>query len=137
MSTPPKSQSIPIRRNIKIILEDEEEKRDVAMADYRDYMFCNRLVHGIQHRQQQCSVDHKYQTQALINHIICTRNAVPAQTQHKEIRMPLSFSRSSNLSNLAAANDGGSSFQQHSSIVSFALSILSDEEDEMIFEMEM
>jgi hypothetical protein len=39
-----RSQSIPIQRNLQDIVADAEEKRDVAMADFRDYQFCRAVL---------------------------------------------------------------------------------------------
>jgi hypothetical protein len=124
-----KSQSIPIRRNLQDIIADAEEKRDVAMADFRDYQFCSRLVVGMKQRQQwSCSSDLKYEVQALIGHIISTRNAIPTP-QYKEIHLPPSFSRT----NLCSLSD-----DFHAYHISAALGVVNDEEDdELMFEMDM
>jgi hypothetical protein len=124
-----KSQSIPIRRNLQDIVADAEEKRDVAMADFRDYQFCSRLVVGMKERQQWSrNVDLKYQIQGLINHIISTRNAIPTP-QYKEIHLPPSFSRT----NLCSLSDNIPEYH-----ISVAIGVLNDEEDdELMFEMDM
>jgi hypothetical protein len=47
---------------------------DLIMADFADFVFCSRLVHGIQKKQ---SITHnialRYENQALIDHIIAIR----------------------------------------------------------------
>jgi hypothetical protein len=124
-----RSQSIPIQRNLQDIVADAEEKRDVAMADFRDYQFCSRLVVGMKQRQQWSrSVDLKYEIQALIDHIISTRNAIPSP-QNKEIHLPPSFSRAS----LCSLRDNTTAYH-----LSVALGVVNDEEDdELMFEMDM
>ncbi|KAG7338133.1 hypothetical protein IV203_034358 [Nitzschia inconspicua] len=74
------SGSIPIINNdnaqsrLLEIAAVEAHEREVAHADYVDFCFASRLVHGIQNRQRMThDVYLRYENQALIDHIIATR----------------------------------------------------------------
>lgn len=68
------------------ILEEEEEEREVAIADYRDYQFYSRVVEGMAQRQRQSKfVDLQYQNQVLIEHIAFTRSTT-ALPQNQQMR---------------------------------------------------
>ena len=70
-----KSQSIPITRNSISAREDAEQQREAMIADFKDYLFFNRLVDGMKQRQSKSRcIDLRYQNQALINHLTATRN---------------------------------------------------------------
>ena len=73
-SSPP-SRSIPIHPNPESRLPHEEAlQREAALADYVDYCFASRLVHGMQKRQSYThDISLRYENQAVIDHIIATR----------------------------------------------------------------
>eukprot|EP00980_Cylindrotheca_fusiformis_P010820 scaffold2447_cov110-Cylindrotheca_fusiformis.AAC.2 len=139
-----KSPSIPIQQSWEDKLEDFEVERDRVLADYRDYLFCDRVVRGMKRRQEQqhhsCSPNHKYQTRALIRDIIETRNAALAN-EKKGIGLPVSFSTRSNLCDL----DSSSSIIAHQqrdmqSYITAALAVAGDDfdyENDMMFELDM
>jgi hypothetical protein len=70
-----KSQSIPIIRDSKIMQEEADQKSNAMMTDYQDYIFYTRLLNGIEERQKEMKhADLRYQNEALINKIKCTRH---------------------------------------------------------------
>jgi hypothetical protein len=70
-----KSQSIPIVRDPKIMQEEADQVSNAMMADYQDYIFYTRLLNGIEERQKEIKhADLRYQNEALINRIKCTRH---------------------------------------------------------------
>jgi hypothetical protein len=70
-----RSQSIPIVRDPKIMQEEADQESNFMMADYQDYIFYVRLLNGIEERQKEIKhADLRYQNEALINKIKCTRH---------------------------------------------------------------
>lgn len=72
------SRSIPINTNNDqsrlVARADEAFQREAAMADYVDFCFATRLVHGMQKKQSKThDISLRYENQALIDHIIATR----------------------------------------------------------------
>lgn len=71
------SRSIPIYRNNNSVKRARAEaiiQHDERVADYADFIFCSRLVHGIQKKQYLThDISLRYENQALIDHIIATR----------------------------------------------------------------
>jgi hypothetical protein len=53
---------------------EEAFLREAAFADYVDFCFASRLVHGMQKRQSMThDISLRYENQALIDHIVATR----------------------------------------------------------------
>eukprot|EP00429_Kryptoperidinium_foliaceum_P086781 CAMPEP_0176191918 /NCGR_PEP_ID=MMETSP0121_2-20121125/4704_1 /TAXON_ID=160619 /ORGANISM="Kryptoperidinium foliaceum, Strain CCMP 1326" /LENGTH=144 /DNA_ID=CAMNT_0017530591 /DNA_START=110 /DNA_END=544 /DNA_ORIENTATION=- len=75
------SQSIPIANSNRGPTDEEAEQYHHAMlADYKDYCFYSRLVEGMRRKQGKTKdVALRYENQALIDHIVRTRNT---QAQH-------------------------------------------------------
>jgi hypothetical protein len=74
------SRSIPINTNTsqsrRLARADEAFLREAALADYVDFCFATRLVHGMQKRQTMThDISLRYENQALIDHIIATRQS--------------------------------------------------------------
>ncbi len=71
------SQSIPISQKSRGFTEEEAELYHHAMiADYKDYVFYSRIVEGIRRKQGSTKdIALRYENQALIDHIVRTRNA--------------------------------------------------------------
>ena len=124
-----KSQSIPITRtrrdHFDSRLEDEEQEQ-VMIADFKDYVFYNRLVSGMTERQQSSKfIDLRNQNQALIHHLTITRNSHTPQ----ELRIVAPHTTS--LTSLRR--------YQLLSCLSNTLELLNDDDndDELIFEMDL
>ena len=75
-----RSRNIPIsveeKDNGQSIIEHELEQ-DMKLADYRDFVFCSRLVDGMSRKQERTrDIGLRYENQALIDHIVSTRFGV-------------------------------------------------------------
>jgi hypothetical protein len=78
-----KSRSIPITLDEKTIREENEQYQRAMVADFKDLIFCTRLVDSMRKQQMhRRDVSLKYQNQALIDHIIDTRRSSRAIMPH-------------------------------------------------------
>ena len=93
------SRSIPIHPNPESRRRHHEEtlQREAALADYVDYCFASRLVHGMQKRQSYThDISLRYENQAVIDHIIATRRDDEAVLSPKTRRYVAPARRDSN-----------------------------------------
>ncbi|KAG7372532.1 hypothetical protein IV203_018675 [Nitzschia inconspicua] len=126
----PHSRSIPINsnntRSRRLARAEEALEREVAMADYVDFCFASRLVHGMQQRQNRThDVSLRYENQALIDHIIATRQSREAfpTSESRSRTAPERRDSTEKLSQAASQDDSDTS--QHSG------------DEDMIFDMEL
>ena len=79
-----RSRSIPISNDAKgdgQSASDHELEQDMKLADYRDFVFCSRLVDGISRKQERTrDIALRYENQALIDHIVSTRFDTPSSS---------------------------------------------------------
>ena len=77
-----RSRSIPISNDAKgdgQSVSDHELEQDMKLADYRDFVFCSRLVDGMSRKQERTrDIALRYENQALIEHIVSTRFGTPS-----------------------------------------------------------
>jgi hypothetical protein len=87
------SRSIPIspdKESMKRARAEASIHRDEIMADFADFVFCSRLVHGIQKKQSFThDVSLRYENQALIDHIIATRRDATSKSSFHSSRPAL------------------------------------------------
>jgi hypothetical protein len=118
------SRSIPITGNSKAARDEADQQRD-EMVDFQDYLFYSRIVDGMKKRQAKTRcIDLRYQNQALIDHITYTRKAdlSASQMMHHASTLGGSFQNSQGLI---------------SNCVSVTLSLVNDDQEDMMFEMEI
>jgi hypothetical protein len=118
------SRSIPITGNSKAARDEAEQQRDAKLVDFQDYLFYSRIVYGMQKRQNKARcIDLRYQNQALIDHITYTRKADPSASQmmHHASTLEGSFQNSQGLSNC----------------ISETLLLVNDDQEDLMFEMEI
>ena len=127
------TQSIPIIKDPKVTEEDVGKQYEAMIADFHDYVFYSRLVHGLQQRQKNTSrfVDSRYQNQVLINRLTKTRNAI-LSPEKKSIAPLLSSKRSGCF--LRETSE-----QMVASCVSDTLALIHNQEDDqdLIFDLEV
>mmetsp|Transcript_130508 Transcript_130508/g.194322 ORF Transcript_130508/g.194322 Transcript_130508/m.194322 type:complete len:182 (+) Transcript_130508:138-683(+) len=71
-----KSASIPISNSIRRTSSETQLSQDEAEADYKDFLFYSRVVHGISSKQRYLQNGYlKYETQMCLNSIVNTRHA--------------------------------------------------------------
>jgi hypothetical protein len=124
-----KSNSIPIAITSKGARNEAKQQLDAAkMADFNDYLFCSRLVNGMKERQRDsCDVGLRYQNQALIDHIVCTRNSP------KKVKIPEATSlRSSN-----RIGDSYTGVRAVASCVQTTLHLIDDSKEDLMFQMDI
>jgi hypothetical protein len=119
------SSSIPITGNSKAARDEaDQQERDAKMVDFQDYLFYSRIVHGMKQRQTKARcIDLRYQNQALIDHITYTRKAdvSASQMMHHASTLGGSFQNSQVLSNC----------------ISETLLLVNDDQEDMMFAMEI
>mgnify|MGYP001799620826 CR=1 FL=1 len=112
------------------------------MVDYIDYLFCERIVHGIQHRLYNHhirNVDLRYENQAVIDHIIATRQS---DYDDDDDDLPFDGARRSGRRERGKNNNSAYSSRRSTSneiknIGSSYTSSSSSTEDDMIFDLEL
>jgi hypothetical protein len=76
MNTSIRSASIPISNSIRRTSSETQLSQDEAEADYKDFLFYSRVVHGISNKQRYLQNGYlKYETQMCLNSIVNTRHA--------------------------------------------------------------
>ena len=71
-----RSESIPISNSIRRTSSETQLAQELAEADYKDYMFYSRVVHGISKKERYLQNGYlKYETQMCLNNIVNTRHA--------------------------------------------------------------
>ena len=136
------TQSIPIIKDPKVTEEDVGKQYEAMIADFQDYLFYSRLVHGLKQRQntsrfvkkrQNTSrfVDSRYQNQVFINRLTKTRNAI-LSPEKKPIATLLSSKRS-------GCFVRETSEHMVASCVSDTLALIHNQEDDhdLIFDLEV
>jgi hypothetical protein len=129
------SRSIPINTNNmqarRLARADEAFEREAAMADYVDYCFATRLVNGMQKRQSMThDISLRYENQALIDHIIATRQ----NRSSMEAVFPTSGSRSRTTPERSDSNEKLRKFATHDGD---SLQHGRQYEEDMMFDMEL
>jgi len=100
------------------------------MADYVDYCFATRLVNGMQKRQSMThDISLRYENQALIDHIIATRQ----NRSSVEAVFPTSGSRSRSTPERRDSNEKLRKVATHDDSLQHG----GQYEDDMIFDMEL
>jgi hypothetical protein len=135
-SSPP-SRNIPINRDSqssrRLARAEEAMQQEAAMADYVDFCFASRLIHGMQKRQSYThDVSLRYENQALIDHIIATRQNRADDTSSRVF--PTTGSRRNSLRALLAPR---TSRDSNDKLVASQDDSLHEEWDDMIFDMEL
>ena len=128
------SRSIPIAHDAQRLREEYERQEGDMVADFKDYLFCSRLVDGMRKQQRhRQDIDLKYQNQAVIDHIIHTRrevsdssSAASVMPHPSTLRTPPSSSYYHNSPNVVPAHNA---IQQVLDLV--------EDDDELIFDMEL
>jgi hypothetical protein len=70
------SASIPISNTIRRTNSENQLSQDEAEADYKDFLFYSRVVHGISQKQRHSQNGYlKYENQMCIGRIVQTRHA--------------------------------------------------------------
>ena len=126
------TQSIPILKDPKVTEEDVGKQHEAMVADFQDYLFYSRLVHGLKQRQNTSRfVDSRYQNQVLINRLTKTRNAI-LSPEKKPIAPLLSSKRS-------GCFVRETSEHMVASCVSDTLALIHNQEDDhdLIFDLEV
>ena len=138
-----RSRRIPIDRPTQLGYEQAERHQQSVIADYKDFVFYSRLVDGMRKKQDATQdIRLRYQNQALIDHIVYTRNTRettcdPPQTIPPP---PTSIYRNKFKQERGEDNDAPAAIM---SAVSAVMSLINekederDEEDELIFEMDL
>jgi hypothetical protein len=135
----PTSRRIPIdyRNEERIALAEQEMNREAIMADYVDLCFATRLVNGMQKKQSFThDVSLRYENQALIDHIIATR-------QNREGQQELLFGSRRNSVRIPPRSNSNDKlkrpshpYQQEEEQEDYD-SIREEDDDTMIFDMEL
>ena len=126
------TQSIPIIKDPKVTEEDVGQQYEAMIADFQDYLFYSRLVHGLKQRQNTSRfVDSRYQNQVFINRLTKTRNAI-LSPEKKPIAPLLSSKRS-------GCFVRETSEHMVASCVSDTLALIHNQEDDhdLIFDLEV
>ena len=79
-----RSASIPISNSIRRTSSETQLQQEEAEADYKDYLFYSRVVHGIRQQSLQNNGYLKYETQMCLNSIVNTRHADIQKQQQSE-----------------------------------------------------
>lgn len=120
------SRSIPIAINSQDARDEEDQRRNAKMADFQDYIVYSRIVDGMKRRQSKSRcIDLRYQNQALIDHITYTRKAGTSAR-------PLMQHSSSLLGGFQGRNS-----DSLVTAISKSISLVKDDEEEMMFELEI
>lgn len=115
-----KSSNIPIANRKDSSFEEAEKYQETIVADYKDYIFYSRVLNGMQKKQNETkTIAHRYQNQALINHVIYTRHFATLS------RMPHPSSQSQGRL-ISTVEDS-----------MLLMDLCNDNEDEMIFELDI
>lgn len=140
-----KSQSIPIQReelSAAEIQKGEEKRQSDLIADYQDFVFCSRIVNGMKERQKDSRrIDLRYQNQALIDHVVITRSS-PRKKQMPADRTPSSSLLRATLNPYYRRSNSHHENYYYTSenmgLVGMDVGhrIVSDDEEEMMFEMD-
>lgn len=126
------AKSIPIAKGMGEPVEDMQHVHHALIADYKDYVFYDRVVKGMKRRQDRTrDITLRYENQALIDHIVRMRHTEEPLFPHPlSIRSPAQNSRGlrrvKRSANLLACLSSDSEGEWE----------MSDEED-LIFDLEM
>ena len=126
------TQRIPIIKDPKVTEEDVGKQYEAMIADFQDYLFYSRLVHGLKQRQNTSRfVDSRYQNQVFINRLTKTRNAI-LSPEKKPVAPLLSSKRS-------GCFVRETSEHMVASCVSDTLALIHNQEDDhdLIFDLEV